>query len=326
MKAIVCNEYGQINDLALTEVDEPQPGKGEVKVKVKAVGVNFPDGLLVQGLYQAKPEVPFIPGGEYCGIVESVGEGVTRIQPGQRLMCFSANFGGFAEKAIVNQMMVMPAPDGMPDVDAANLLCAHGTAHHALKQRAKLAKGETLVVLGAAGGTGLAAVQIGKEMGARVIAVCSTDEKLAIAKENGADEGINYTDEDLKKRIKALTDGKGADVVYDPVGGDAFNACAGAMARNGRLLVIGFASGTIPQLAVNLALVKEFSLVGVFWGNFVKNEPMVFMENMKELFSWYQQGKVRVQTDETFPLENTVDALNKVMERQVKGKVVVVPQ
>lgn len=325
MKAIVCEEYGAIEDLKYQEVEDLTPGKGQLRVKVKAVGVNFPDGLLVQGLYQAKPQVPFVPGSEFCGEILALGEGVKHFQPGQRLMCMSPTFGAFAEEALVHKSMVIPVPDGMKDEDAASILCAHGTAHHALKQRAKLAKGETLVVLGAAGGTGLAAVQIGKQMGAKVIAVCSTEEKLALAKQNGADETINYTSEDLKKRIKEITEGKGADVVYDPVGGDAFNACASAMARNGRLLVIGFASGTIPKLPVNLTLVKEYSVVGVFWGSFVQHEPQEFAKNMAELFAWYQNGAVKIEVDEVFSLENTADALNKVMSRKVSGKVIIKP-
>lgn len=325
MKAIVCKEFGPIESLSYEEVDEPQPGKGEVRVKVKATGVNFPDGLLVQGLYQVKPERPFIPGVEFCGEVEALGEGVKHLKIGQRLICTNRAYGGFAEKAIVNARLVMPVTDDVSDVDAANIMCAHGTAHHALKQRARLKAGEVLVVLGAAGGTGIAAVQIGKAMGARVIAVCSSDDKLAMAKANGADELINYQETDLKAEIKRLTDGKGADVVYDPVGGDAFDACTRSMARNGRLLVIGFASGRIPHLPVNLALVKEYSVMGVFWGSFVTHEPMVFLQNMQELFAWYKDGKVHLETDEVFPLSRTSDALAKVMNRQVKGKVVVVP-
>lgn len=325
MKAVVCEDYGSINNLSFKTIDEPTPGKGEVKVKVKAVGVNFPDGLLVQGLYQAKPQVPFVPGAEFCGEIEKLGEGVEHLKVGQRLICMSPNFGGFAEKAIIHKNLVVPAPPNMSDADAANIMCAHGTAHHALKQRANIQPGETLVVLGAAGGTGLAAVQIGKALGAKVIAVCSTDDKLAMAKENGADDTINYATEDLKAKIKELTGGKGADVVYDPVGGNAFKACSSSMARNGRLLVIGFASGTIPQLPINLTLVKEYSLVGVFWGSFVQHEPKVFMENMKQLFGWYSDGSVSIATDEEYPLSKTADALNKVMSRQVKGKVVVVP-
>lgn len=326
MKAIICEEYGSIDALCFKEVGELRPGKGQLKVKVKAAGVNFPDGLLVQGLYQAKPPVPFTPGSEFCGEVVALGEGVKHFQVGQRLLCMSLKFGGFAEEALVHQSMVIPTPDGMRDEDAASLLCAHGTAHHALKQRANLQAGETLVVLGAAGGTGLAAVQIGKQLGANVIAVCSSQPKLDVAKANGADDTINYSEENLKQRIKDLTGGKGADVVYDPVGGEAFSACAGAMARNGRLLVIGFASGTIPKLPVNLTLVKEYSVVGVFWGSFVQHEPNVFAQNMQELFGWYQQGKVNIAVDEIFSLENTADALNKVMSRNVTGKVIVVPK
>ncbi len=326
MKAIVCEEFGPIDSLVYKEIDTPEPGKGEIRVKVKAAGVNFPDGLLVQGLYQVKPERPFIPGMEFCGEVEVLGEGVKHLKIGQRLICTSQSYGGFAEKAIVNSKLVMPITDDMSDVDAANIMCAHGTAHHALKQRARLKAGETLVVLGAAGGTGIAAVQIGKAMGAKVIAVCSSDEKLAIAKENGADELINYAENDLKASIKELTGGKGANVVYDPVGGEAFDACTRAMARNGRLLVIGFASGKIPGFPVNLALVKEYSVIGVFWGSFVMHEPMPFLQNMQELFAWYKEGKVSLVTDEVFPLSKTSDALAKVMNRKVKGKVVVVAE
>lgn len=325
MKAIVCENFGPVDNLVYRDVETPTPGKGEVRVKVKAAGVNFPDGLLVQGLYQAKPECPFIPGAEFCGEVDALGEGVKHLKPGQRLICMSATYGAYAEYAVVNAKLVIPVPANMPDVDAANILCAHGTAHHALKQRARLKEGETLVVLGAAGGTGLAAVQIGKAMGARVIAVASSAEKLAIAQANGADEGVNYQDQDLKTALKNLTNGRGVDVVYDAVGGDAFDACSRSMARNGRMLVVGFASGRIPELPVNLALVKEYSVVGVFWGSFVKHEPMAFLQNMQELFAWYKDSKVSVVTDEIFPLSKTTDALNKVMQRQVKGKVVITP-
>jgi len=326
MKAIVCEEFGPIDSLKYVDVDAPVPGKGEVRVNVKATGVNFPDGLLVQGLYQAKPERPFIPGMEFCGEIESLGEGVKHLKVGQRLICSSQKYGGFAEQAVVDARMVMPIPNEMSDQDAANIMCAHGTAHHALKQRAALKKGETLVVLGAAGGTGLAAVQIGKAMGAKVIAVCSSQEKLDIAKTQGADELINYKEQDLKSTLKELTGGKGVDVVYDPVGGDAFDACTRAMARNGRILVIGFASGRIPEIPVNLTLVKEYSVVGVFWGSFVMHEPMIFLQNMQELFAWYKEGKVSVVIDEVFSLSQTKDALAKVFNREVKGKVVVVPE
>jgi NADPH:quinone reductase len=325
MKAIVCEEFGPLSSLKYKDVADPKPGKGQALITIRATGVNFPDGLLVMGSYQIKPERPFIPGVEYCGIVAELGEGVSNVQVGQKVLCSNAAYGGFAEKAVVDARMLFPIPDDFPDVDAANILCAHGTAHHALKQRAQLKPGENLVVLGAAGGTGLAAVQIGKAMGARVIAVCSTDEKLAVAKDSGADELINYSNTDLKQAIKNATGGKGADVVYDAVGGDAFDVCSRSMARNGRLLVVGFASGRIPSLPVNLTLVKEYSVVGVFWGSFIAHEPKVFMDNMKELFDWYHAGAVRLITDEVFPLSRTADAMAKVMSRDVKGKVVVVP-
>lgn len=325
MKAIVCEEFGPLSSLKYKDVPDPKPGKGQALLEIRATGVNFPDGLLVQGSYQVKPERPFIPGVEYCGIVSQIGEGVSNVKVGQKVICTNPAYGGFAEKVVVDARILFPIPDDFPDVDAANILCAHGTAHHALKQRAQIKPGETLVVLGAAGGTGLAAVQIGKAMGARVIAVCSTDAKLSVAKDSGADELINYTTTDLKTAIKSATGGKGADVVYDAVGGDAFDVCSRSMARNGRLLVVGFASGRIPSLPVNLTLVKEYSVVGVFWGSFVAHEPKVFDANMKELFEWYQAGAVRLITEEVFPLSRAGDAMAKVMSRDVKGKVVVVP-
>ncbi len=323
--AVVCNEFGPVDKLEYKKVELCEPGPGEIRLTVKAAGVNFPDMLLVRGLYQAKPPLPFVPGAEFSGAVNAVGEGVDNYKPGDRVAANSLALGGFAEQAVVNARNVMPIPDEMPFTDAANLLCAHGTAHHALKQRANLQAGENLVVLGASGGTGIAAVQIGKAMGARVIAVCSSEEKLEIARQNGADELINSSDADLKSSIKELTDNKGADVVYDVVGGDAFDACSRAMARNGRLLVIGFASGRIPEFPVNLALVKEYSVVGVFWGSWAAHEPRAFAANVRELMDWYAEGKVRVVTDKTFKLEDAANALKRLEERSVIGKVVVEP-
>jgi NADPH2:quinone reductase len=232
---------------------------------------------------------------------------------------------GYADKILQPAQMAMPIPDSIPSEEAAGLVTAHATAHHALKQRANIQPGETLLVTGAAGGTGLAAVQIGKAMGAKVIAVCSTQEKLDIAKANGADILINYSDTDLKTAIKEATEGKGVDVVYDVVGGDTFDVLSRSMAWNGRLLVIGFASGTIPKLPINLTLVKGYSVVGVFWGTFTMKEPQTFIENMQELFTWYTEGKVKVIVDEVFPLSETANALNKVMNRQVIGKVILKP-
>ena len=324
MKAIVCEKFAPVEELQYKEVEDPKASAGEVVIDVSAIGVNYPDGLLVQGLYQMKPPFPFIPGNEVAGVVSEVGEGVKHLKLGQRVIGLGM-LNGYAEKIALNAQMAMPIPDSIPDDEAAGLITAHATAHHALKQRAQLKAGETLVVTGAAGGTGLAAVQIGKAMGANVVAVCSSQEKLDIAKANGADVLINYSDSDLKTELKKLNDGKGVDVVYDVVGGDTFDACSRAMAWNGRLLVIGFASGTIPQFPVNLSLVKGYSVVGVFWGSFTMHEPQAFMENMLELMDWYVGGKVKVVVDETFALKDTAQALNKVLNRQVKGKVILTP-
>ena len=324
MKAIVCEKFAPVEELQYKDVEDPKANAGEVVIDVSAIGVNYPDGLLVQGLYQMKPPFPFIPGNEVAGVVSEVGEGVKHLKLGQRVIGLGM-LNGYAEKIALNAQMAMPIPDSIPDDEAAGLITAHATAHHALKQRAQLKAGETLVVTGAAGGTGLAAVQIGKAMGANVVAVCSSQEKLDIAKANGADVLINYSDSDLKIELKKLNDGKGVDVVYDVVGGDTFDACSRAMAWNGRLLVIGFASGTIPQFPVNLSLVKGYSVVGVFWGSFTMHEPQAFMENMLELMDWYVGGKVKVLVDETFALKDTAQALNKVLNRQVKGKVILTP-
>ncbi|MGK0503230.1 NADPH:quinone oxidoreductase family protein [uncultured Alteromonas sp.] len=324
MKAIVCEAFGPIDDLKCKEIDDPVVKPGHVVVNVEAAGVNFPDGLLVQGLYQMKPPCPFVPGNEVAGVVAEVGEGVKHISVGQRVIALS-NLGGFAEKVLVPATHVMPLPDPIDVKEGAALVTAHATAHHALKQRAKIQPGETLVVTGAAGGTGLAAVQIGKEMGARVIAVCSTEEKLALAKEHGADILINYKEKNLKDAIKEATDGKGADVVYECVGGDTFHACSRSMAWEGRLLVVGFAGGEIPQFPVNLSLVKGYSVVGVFWGSFTQHDPKGFAANMQELLTWYVQGKVKVVVDEALPMERATEAMAKVMNREVKGKMVITP-
>jgi NADPH:quinone reductase len=324
MKAIVCEKFAPVEALTYKDVPDPIAEKGQVVVDIKASGVNFPDGLLVQGLYQMKPPTPFIPGGEVAGTISALGEGVKHLKLGDRVIAMCM-LGGYAEKVACPATHVLPLPDAIPDEEAAALVTAHATAHHALKQRAMIKPGETLVVTGAAGGTGLAAVQIGKIMGAKVIAVCSTAEKLAMAKENGADITINYTEVDLKKAIMEATDGKGADVVYECVGGDTFHACSRAMAWNGRLLVVGFAGGAIPELPVNLTLVKGYSVVGVFWGSFTAHQPADFAANMKELLTWYVQGKVKVIVDEVVALKDAKDALNKVMDRLVKGKMTLRP-
>jgi NADPH2:quinone reductase len=324
MKAIVCHNFAPVSELRYEEIADPIAKAGEVVVDVAAVGVNFPDSLLVQGLYQLKPELPFIPGSEVAGVISSVGAGVEHLKVGMKVLGI-CQLGGYAEKVAISANQVMPVPDVIPLDEASALVTAHATAHHALKQRAQISEGETLLVTGAAGGTGLAAVQIGKEMGAKVIAACSSDEKCEIAKQNGAELTINYSTENLKDAVKRLTNNKGVDVVYECVGGEIFDACTRAMAWNGRLLVIGFAGGQIPKFPVNLALVKGYSVVGVFWGSFIAHQPKDFIANMQELMTWYAQGKVKVHIDESFALSDAVSALNKVTSRQVKGKVVLVP-
>ncbi|MCW8090255.1 NADPH:quinone oxidoreductase family protein [Alteromonas sp. ASW11-130] len=321
MKAIVCNEFGPVEQLTYTDVEDPEVGDNEILIGVTAAGVNFPDALLVQGLYQMQPDFPFIPGNEVAGTILKCGKNVTSFKDGDRVVGIN-QLGGFAEKVALPASQVMPIPEGVTEHAAAGLVTAHATAHHALKQRAQLGQGETLLVTGAAGGTGLAAVQIGKRMGAKVIAVCSTEEKLQLAQKYGADETINYMEKDLKETLKELTQGKGIDVVYDCVGGDAFHACARAMAWGGRLLTVGYASGEIPKLAANLALVKGFSLVGVFWGQFTQKEPEVFRHNMNELFSWAMAGDIEVHIAQTYPLSEAATALNQLMNREVKGKLI----
>lgn len=322
MKAIVCSDFGPIENIEYKEVDEPILNKDSILIKVKSVGVNFPDGLLVQGKYQLKPETPFIPGMEIAGEVIGLGSDVSDIKIGDRIAALS-QLNGYAEKAAVNNSSVFKIPASMSFDDSCALLCAYGTSHYALKQRAQLKKGETLVVLGASGSTGIAAIQIGKIMGAKVIAVSSNIEKQKIAKDNGADLSIGY--ENLKDKLKEVTDGKGVDVIFDPVGGDTFEIVARTMARKGRLLVIGFASGAIPKLAVNLALVKEFSVVGVFWGAFTRAETDEYKKNMIELFDWYQKKLIKPLIEESFPLNEAPKVLEKILSRGAKGKIILKP-
>ena len=324
MKAIICHEFAPIDALSYEEVPDPSPNEHEIIIDVAACGINFPDGLLVQGLYQMKPEHPFSPGSEVTGTISQLGTKVKHLKLGQRVIGLTMT-GGYAEKVAINSRMVLPLPDTISFEQGAGLITAHATAHHALKQRANLKKGETLLVTGASGGTGLAAVQIGKAMGAKVIALCSSQEKLLAAKEQGADELLLSNDPDLKDKIKALTANKGVDVVYEVVGGDLFNVCARSMAWKGRLLVIGFASGSIPEFPVNLALVKGFSVIGVFWGSFAQKEPANFMVNMQELLAWYAQGQVKVVIDQVYPLSQAPEALTKVFNRQSIGKLILTP-
>ena len=322
MKAIVCNNFGSVQDIEYKDVDQPKLEDDSVIIDVKSVGVNFPDGLLVQGKYQLKPETPFIPGMEVAGKIMKTGQHVSNFKIGDRVAALS-QLNGYAEQTLVKESSVFKIPENMSFDDSCALLCAYGTSHYALKQRGKLQKGELLVVLGASGSTGLAAIQIGKIMGAKVIAVASNDEKQKIAKDHGADISIGY--DNLKEELKTISDGKGVDVIFDPVGGDVFETVARTMARNGRLLVIGFASGTIPKLAVNLALVKEFSVVGVFWGAFTRGEPEEYKENMIELFHWYENKLIKPLVDEKFPLSEASMVLEKILSRGAKGKIILKP-
>ena len=322
MKAIVVRDYGPLDGLEYAEWPEPEAGPGMVVIEAEAIGVNFPDGLLVKGLYQLKPPVPFVPGMEVAGRVVAVGEGVTGFAPGERVAALSTT-GGYAEKVAVEHTKVMKLPDDVSGADACALLCGYGTSHYALKQRAALKPGETLCVLGAAGLTGTAAIQIGKARGARVIAVAYTPEKRAVAQAAGADVTLGY--ENLKDALKQETGGKGVDVAYDPVGGESFDALARSMGWGGRLLVIGFASGTIPQFAVNLALVKGFSVVGVFWGAFTQKEPAVYADNMKELIGWYLEGKVKPVIEGEYQLADAGSVLERVLGRGATGKIILKP-
>ncbi len=322
MKAIVARDFAPLDKLEYADWPEPEAKGSNVVIEAEAIGVNYPDGLLVQGLYQVKPPVPFVPGMEVAGKVVAVGDKVKNLKPGDHVAAMSM-MGTYAEKVAAPEATVMKLPDGMDGADACALMCGYGTAHHALKQRAKLQPGETLCVLGAAGATGVAAVQIGKAMGAKVIAVASSDEKRKIAADAGAEVTLGY--DNLKDALKEATGGKGIDVAFDPVGGDAFDALSRAMAWNGRLLVIGFASGTIPKLPVNLTLVKGYSVVGVFWGSFTQREPAIYAENMQELIGWYMAGKVKPVIEGTYPLSNAADVLGRILGRGATGKLILKP-
>jgi NADPH2:quinone reductase len=323
MKAVLCKELGMPEKLVVEEVPSPKAAQGQVVVSVKACGVNFPDTLIIQGKYQFKPELPFSPGGEVAGIVKEVGEGVTRVKRGDRVIAFNT-WGGFAEEIAVDAERTIPMPSGMDFIPASAFVLTYGTSYHALKDRANLKAGETLLVLGAAGGVGLAAIQLGKAMGAKVIAAASNDAKLQICKQNGADEVINYGTEDLRARIKAVTAGKGVDVVFDPVGGPYSEPALRDMAWKGRFLVVGFAAGDIPKVPLNLTLLKGCSIVGVFWGAFTKNEPERNRENNHDLMAMYAAAKVRPHIHATYPLERAAEALNEVLNKRVTGKVVLV--
>ena len=322
MKAVLCKAFGPAETLVLEEVASPEPKKNEILLDVHAAGVNFPDTLIIEGKYQFKPPFPFSPGGECAGVVAAVGEKITHMKPGDRVMALTG-WGSFAEQVAVPAYSVMQIPKGMDFNSAAAFGMTYGTSMHALKDRGNLQAGETLLVLGASGGVGLAAVEIGKAMGAKVIAAASSAEKLAVAKAAGADELINYSEASLKDEVKRLTGGAGADVIYDPVGGDLFDQAIRSIAWNGRLLVVGFASGRIPELPVNLALLKGAAVVGVFWGSFAQRQPQDNLANFQQLFAWYAEGKLKPLVSQIFPMSQAADAINALGQRKAMGKVVV---
>jgi NADPH2:quinone reductase len=321
MKAVLCKQFGPPDSLVVEEVASPEPSTGEVVIAVRAASVNFPDVLIIQNKYQFKPPLPFSPGSELAGLVKEVGAGVQGFKPGDKVMAFTT-YGAFAEEVKTDASRLLPLPPKMDFVTGAAFLLTYGTTDHALRDRGALGAGETLLVLGAAGGVGLAAVEIGKALGARVIACASSEDKLAVCREHGADATINYALEDLRERVKALTEGRGADVIYDPVGGAYSEPAFRSIAWRGRHLVVGFAAGEIPKLPLNLALLKGAAVLGVFWGDFARREPERFAASVQQLGKWYQEGRLRPHVSETFPLESAAKALNLMAARRVKGKIV----
>ncbi|MBI3095007.1 MAG: NADPH:quinone oxidoreductase family protein [Rhodocyclales bacterium] len=324
MKALVCEAYGPIDTLVVKDIPSPLPGPKQLLIEVRAAAVNFPDALMVQGLYQVKPPLPFTPGAEIAGVVKAVGAEVKHFKAGDRVIALTST-GGFAEECLAEAQRVMPLPAGMDFEAGAALVLTYCTSLHALKDCGQLKPTETLVVLGAAGGVGISAIEIGKAMGARVIAAASADDKLALCRKVGADETVNYSTENLKDRINELTNGRGADVVYDPVGGPYTEPAVRALAWRGRLLIIGFAAGEIPKIALNLALLKERSLIGVYWGDSTKHDPAGHLANLQQLNDWFAAGVIRPVVSEIFPLAAAKDAIAKIANRQVKGKIVVIP-
>jgi len=329
MRAVRCHAWGQPETLSVETLPLPTPAAGEVLLRVHAAGVNFPDTLIIQGKYQFKPELPFTPGSEVAGEVLETGEGVQNVRVGDRVIAFLST-GGYATHAVAQATQVMPLPEGMDYEAAAAFTLASGTSYHALVDRAKLQAGETLLVLGAAGGVGLAAVQIGHRLGARVIAAASSDEKLALCRQEGADETINYATEDLRARLKELTGGKltkggGPDVIYDPVGGSYAEPAFRSIGWGGRYLVVGFAAGDIPALPLNLPLLKGASLVGVFWGEFARRDPRGNARNLSTMTDWIRDGQMRLHVSQTYPLEGAAQALRDLEARKVTGKVVIAP-
>ena len=328
MKAIVCDAWGEPSSLQLRDMPSPQPGSRQVLVRVHVAAVNFPDALIVAGKYQFRPEFPFSPGGELSGEIIAIGEEVKHLKVGDKVVGL-ASHGAYAQEAVIDATHIVPLPATISDADleiAGSFVLTYGTSLHAIKDRAEAKAGETLLVLGAGGGVGLAAVEISKLMGLRVIAAASSQEKRDAAIAHGADEVIDYSNEDLRERVKALTGGKGVDIVYDPVGGDFAEPALRSIGWRGRYLVVGFAAGDIPKIPINLLLLKGSALVGVFWGEFVRREPALNAENMGQLFSWLQAGKIHPLVSARYPLSQAPQALDALLARQVIGKVVILPQ
>lgn len=323
MHAWLCENPVGVEALTWKELPTPQPGPGQVLIQIQAASLNFPDLLIVQNKYQMKPELPFVPGSEYAGLVQAVGEGVEHIKVGQSVACLSGT-GGFGTHTLAPAKLCLPLPAGFPAADGAAFIMTYATSHHALVDRAALKAGETVLVLGAAGGVGTAAIQIAKAMGAKVIAAASTDEKCALCTSLGADATINYSQQNLRDALKSLTEGRGPDVIYDPVGGELAEPAFRSIAWRGRYLVVGFAGGPIPSLPLNLPLLKGASLVGVFWGDFARREPQANAAMMAELSHWYSQGKVKPVLDRTLPMSDLKAAYALMGSRSVKGKLVMV--
>jgi NADPH2:quinone reductase len=321
MKAVLCKQFGPPESLVIEELPSPKAGPGEVVISVRAASLNFPDVLIIQNKYQAKPQLPFTPGSELSGVVKEVGEGVRGAKPGDRVIAYTT-FGAFAEEVKVDAGRLLPIPEGMDFASAAAFLLTYGTSDHALRDRAQLQAGETLLVLGAAGGVGLAAIEIGKAMGAKVIACASSAEKLEVCRQHGADACINYATEDMREKIRELTAGKGVDVVYDAVGGPYSEPALRSTTWRGRFLVVGFAAGDIPKIPLNLPLLKGSSIVGVFWGEFTRREPKALAASIGQLGAWFREGRLKPHVSQTFPLLQAVEALKQMAGRKVMGKVV----
>ena len=323
MRAVICRAWGAVETLTVEDVAPPAPGRGQVLIEVKATGVNYADSIMVAGKYQTRPAFPFSPGLETAGVVAACGEGVTRFVPGDRVMAILA-YGGLAEMALADEAETFAVPDAMPFDEAGAFPIAYMSSHVAIRWQGRLEAGETLLVLGAAGGVGLTAVEIGKAMGARVIAGASTADKLAVARERGADETVNYATEKLTERVLALTDGKGADVCFDPVGGELFDAALSALGWGGRMLLVGFVGG-IPQIPANRLLVKHRAALGSSLRYFRWHAPDKLRRTVDELFGWYGEGKLRPCITHRLPLGKSVEAIRLLTDRKAHGKIVVVP-